>query len=179
MNVTRLEGDKINNWFLGLNCSLLRSHFLIDVACQELISNCWRDTVFNPYYQATKRMKDNSKITRAVPFKCNKTVIICDVPRYPEPAMTEREICWIWHFGDLLWMWQCGTPRIPRISSFRAQPADGCDCGWNSRLLLTDRPALAAVLLLPLSTQRRPQVSDRWVSAPLRCSCASYWARPG
>lgn len=63
-------------------------------------------------------------------------------------------------------MWQCGTPRIPCVSFFRAQPADGCDCGWNPGLLLTDRPALAALLLLPLSTQRRPQVSDRRVSLP-------------
>lgn len=56
---------------------------------------------------------------------------------------------------------QCGTPRIPCISFFRAQPTDGCDRGWNPGLLFTDCPPLTAVLLLPLSTQRRPQVSDR------------------
>lgn len=53
------------------------------------------------------------------------------------------------------------TPRFSRLSPFRAQPADGCDRGRNPGLLFIDRPPLAAVLLLPVSTQRRPQVSDR------------------
>lgn len=80
-------------------------------------------------------------------------------------------------FRGLLQMWQCGTPRILSVLSFRAQPADGCDCGWNPRLLFTDCPALAAVLLLPLSTQRRPQVSDRWVSSPLSSTMAQVLSR--
>lgn len=51
-------------------------------------------------------------------------------------------------------------PDLRSFLSSRAQPADGRDRSRDPGLVSADRPPLAAVLLLPLPTQRRPQVSD-------------------
>lgn len=66
---------------------------------------------------------------------------------------------WSLDLPGCLILWK--PPRITWMSSFRTQPADGGDRSRKPGLLSVDRPALAAVLLLSLPTQRWPQVSDR------------------
>lgn len=60
-------------------------------------------------------------------------------------------------------------PDLRSFLSSRAQPADGRDRSRDPGLVSADRPPLAAVLLLPLPTQRRPQVSDG------EASSAFFW----
>lgn len=96
-------------------------------------------------------------VTRARSF--GKSMIIRRVP--PSPVSGDDRKNWLQEFGRR----RCGTPSSSLLLGlFRAQPADGCDRGWNPGLLPARRPAVAAVLLLHVPTQRRPQVSDGRVS---------------